>query len=77
MKKFKKMNDEIIELYGEIERVGILENENDGLFEVCEPDNDDAFTTVDAIYEDGTYYVDYNERSRWSGNVVCGEMLED
>lgn len=75
MRKFKKMNEEIVELYGELEQKGILENE-DGLFELCDVENKDSFTTVDVIYEDGTYYVDYSEASRWSNsNIIVGSLI--
>lgn len=75
MKKFEKMNEEIIELNGEVEKMGIIENE-DGLFELTEKENTDAFEVVDVIYENGTYYVDYNETSKWAdSNIIIGSLI--
>lgn len=72
MRNFKSIDGEELELTGEIEEYGILENE-DGLYELCNKNNDNSFTTVDVIYENGIYYVDFNEVSEWAdNNVVVG-----
>lgn len=72
MKIFKSIDGVKFELNEEIEEYGILENQ-DGLYELCNKDNENSFTTVDVIYADGTYYVDFNEPSEWSdSNVIVG-----
>lgn len=74
MKNFKSIDGIDFELNGEIEEYGILENE-DGLFELCDKDNENSFQTVDVIYEDGTYYVDYHEASEWAdSNIIIGSF---
>ena len=74
MKKFKSLDGEELELYGEVKEQGILENE-DGLYELCEKDNENSFTTVEVVEEDGIYYVDFNEPSEWAtNNIKVGEF---
>lgn len=72
MKNFKSIDGVNFELNGEVEEYGILENA-DGLYELCDKENENSFTTVDVVYEDGTYYVDFNEPSEWAdSNIVVG-----
>lgn len=74
MKKFKSLEGEELELNGEVKEYGILENE-DGLYELCNKDNENSFTTVDVIEENGTMYVDFNEVSDWAdSNIVVGAL---
>lgn len=76
MKMFKSLDGEKIELGNEIEKYGILENE-DGLYELCNIDNENSFLTVNVIEENGNLYVNFNEPSEWAdSNIVVGE-LED
>lgn len=72
MKNFKSIDGVDFELNGEVKEYGILENQ-DGLYELCDKENENSFTTVDVIYENGTYYVDFNEPSEWAdSNIVVG-----
>lgn len=74
MKKFKSLDGEELELYGEVTEYGILENE-DGLYELCEKENENSFLTVDVIEENGIMYVDFNEPSEWAeSNIVVGDL---
>lgn len=74
MRKFKSLDGEELELYGEVEEYGILENE-DGLYELCDKENENSFTTVNVVEENGTMYVDFNEPSEWAeSNIVVGEL---
>lgn len=74
MRKFKSLDGQELELYGEVEEYGILEN-GDGLYELCNKDNKDSFTTVDVVTENGTMYVDFNEPSEWAdSNIVVGTL---
>ena len=74
MRKFKRLDGEELELNGKVEEYGILENE-DGLYELCDKENENSFVTVDVVYEDGTYYVDFNEPSKWAdSNIVIGSF---
>ena len=74
MKKFKSLDGEELELYGEVTEYGILENE-DGLYELCEKENENSFLTVDVIEENGIMYVDFNEPSEWAeSNNIVGEL---
>ena len=74
MRKFKSLDGEELELNGEVKEYGILENE-DGLYELCDKDNENSFTTVDVIEENGTMYVDFNEVSDWAdSNVTVGAL---
>lgn len=74
MKKFKSLDGEELELYGEVTEYGILENE-DGLYELCEKENENSFLTVDVIEENGIMYVDFNEPSQWAeSNIVVGDL---
>lgn len=76
MKMFKSLDGEKIELGNKIEKYGILENE-DGLYELCNIDNENSFLTVNVIEENGNLYVNFNEPSEWAdSNIVVGE-LED
>lgn len=76
MIKFKTLDGEELELNGEVKKCGILQNDdNYGLFELCDVDNENSFTTVDVIEENGTMYVDFNEVSRWvDSNIVVGAL---
>lgn len=72
MKKFKSLDGEELELNGEVKEYGILENA-DGLYELCDKNDENSFTTVDVIEENGTMYVDFNEVSEWAdSNIVVG-----
>lgn len=74
MKKFKSLDGEELELYGEVTEYGILENK-DGLYELCEKENENSFLTVDVIEENGIMYVDFNEPSEWAeSNIIVGEL---
>ena len=74
MKNFKSLDREELELYGEVVEYGILENA-DGLYELCDKNNDDSFITVDAIEENGKIYVNFNEPSEWAeSNIIVGEL---
>ena len=76
MRKFKSLDGEELELYGEVKEYGILENE-DGLYELCDKENEESFLTVDVIQEKGKFYVDFNEPSEWAySNVVVGRLEE-
>lgn len=74
MKIFKSLDGEKLELNGEVTKYGILENE-DGLYELCEKENENSFLTVDVIEENGIMYVDFNETSEWAeSNIIVGEL---
>lgn len=74
MRKFKSLDGEELELNGEVKEYGILENE-DGLYELCDKDNENSFTTIDVIEENGTMYVNFNEVSDWAdSNIVVGAL---
>lgn len=74
MKNFKRLDGEELQLNGEVEEYGILENK-DGLYELCDKENENSFRTVDVIYANGTYYVDFNEPSEWAdSNIVIGSF---
>ena len=74
MRRFKSLDGEELELYGEVAEYGILENE-DGLYELCDKENENSFTTVDVIEENGIMYVDFNEPSEWAeSNIIVGEL---
>ena len=74
MRKFKSLDGEELELNGEVKEYGILENE-DGLYELCDKENENSFTTVDVIEENGIMYVDFNEVSDWAdSNIVVGSL---
>ena len=74
MRKFKSLDGEELELNGEVKEYGILENV-DGLYELCDKENENSFTTVDVIEENGTMYVDFNEVSEWAdSNIVVGSL---
>ena len=74
MRKFKSLDGEELELNGEVKEYGILENV-DGLYELCDKENENSFTTVDVIEENGTMYVDFNEVSEWvDSNIVVGSL---
>lgn len=74
MKKFKSLDGEELELNGEVKEYGILENE-DGLYELCDKENENSFTTVDVIEENGTMYVDFDEVSYWAdSNIIVGSL---
>ena len=77
MKKFKTLEGIEIVLYGEVKEYGILENDdNYGLYELCDKDNENSFETVDVIEENGILYVDYNEVSDWAdNNIVLGQII--
>lgn len=77
MKKFKTLEGKEIELYGEVKEYGILENDdNYGLYELCDKDNENSFETVDVIEENGMMYVDYDEVSDWAdNNIVLGQII--
>lgn len=75
MKKFKCIDGEELELNGEVKEYGIKQLEEDGLYELCDKNDEDSFTTVDVIEENGIMYVDFNEVSQWAdSNVVVGLM---
>lgn len=72
MKKFKTLDGEELELYGEVKQYGILQNK-DELYELCDKDDERSFTTVDVIEENGIKYVEFNEVSFWAdSNIVVG-----
>lgn len=74
MKKFKSLDGEELELYGEVTEYGILENK-DGLYELCDKKDENSFLTVDVIEENGIMYVDFNEPSKWAeSNIVVGDL---
>lgn len=74
MKKFKSLDGEELELYGEVTEYGILENK-DGLYELCDKKDENSFLTVDVIEENGIMYVDFNEPSQWAeSNIVVGDL---
>lgn len=74
MKKFKSLDGEELELNGEVVEYGILENE-DGLYELCNKNDENSFTTVDVIEENGIMYVDFDEVSEWAdSNIVVGSL---
>lgn len=74
MRRFKSLDGEELELYGEVTEYGILENE-DGLYELCDKENENSFTTVDIIEENGIMYVDFNEPSEWAeSNIIVGKL---
>lgn len=77
MKKFKLFDTkEIIELYGDIEEYGIKEEEYN-LYSLCAPNDKDIFTTVNVIIENGVYYVDFNEVSKWDiDNLKIGCFID-
>ena len=75
MRKFTTIDGEKIELNGKIEEYGILENE-DGLYELCNKEDENSFTTIDAIEENGIMYVDFNEVSEWADNNIVVGMFE-
>ncbi len=76
MKKFKSLDGKELELNGEVKEYGILQNDdNYGLYELCDPDDENSFTTVDVIEENGIMYVDFNEVSNWAdSNIVVGAL---
>ena len=76
MTKFKSLDGEELLLNGELKKYGILQNDdNYGLYELCDVDNENSFTTVDVIEEDGIMYVDFNEPSDWAdSNIVVGAL---
>lgn len=74
MKKFKSLDGEELELNGEVKEYGILENE-DGLYELCNKNDENSFTTVDVIEENGIMYVDFNEVSCWADNNIVVGLL--
>lgn len=75
MKKFRSFDGEELELNGEVKEYGIKQLEKDGLYELCDKNDEDSFTTVDVIEENGIMYVDFNEVSQWAdSNVVVGLM---
>lgn len=75
MKKFRSIDGEELELNGEVKEYGIKQLEEDGLYELCDKNDKDSFTTVDVIEENGIMYVDFNEVSQWAdSNVVVGLM---
>ena len=74
MKIFKSLDGEELKLNGEVKEYGILENE-DGLYELCDKENENSFTTVDVIEENGTMYVDFDEVSYWAdSNIIVGSL---
>lgn len=74
---FRKLDEEEILLNEKKEKYGILENE-DGLYELCNKDNENSFLTVDVVYEDGIYYVSFDEPSEWAdSNIVIGYLIDD
>lgn len=75
MRKFKSIDGEEIELNGELEEYGITETE-DGLFELCDKDDENSFITVDVITENGIRYVDYNEVSVWADSNIKVGLFE-
>lgn len=75
MKNFKSIDGVDYELSGEFEEKGIFENQ-DGLYELCDKNNENSFTTVNVICEDNTYYVDFNEPSEWAENNVIVGLFE-
>lgn len=75
MKKFKNIDGEEFELNGELEEYGILENE-DGLYELCDKDSENSFTTVDVITENGIKYVEFNEISVWADSNIKVGLFE-
>lgn len=75
MKKFRSIDGEELELNGEVKEYGIKQLEEDGLYELCDKNDKDSFTTVDVIEENGIMYVDFNEVSQWAdSNIVVGLM---
>lgn len=74
MRKFKSLDGQELELYGEVTEYGILENE-DGLYELCDKGSENSFTTVTVVTENGTMYVDFNEPSEWAdSNIIVGAL---
>lgn len=74
MRKFKSLDGQELELYGEVTEYGILENE-DGLYELCDKNDKNSFTTVTVVAENGTMYVDFNEPSEWAdSNIIVGAL---
>ena len=74
MEKFISLDGEKIKLNGEVELKGICEND-DGLYELCDKNDDRAFFRVKVVYENGNYYVDYNEVSEWAdSNIIIGRI---
>ena len=74
MRKFKSLDGEELQINAEVKENGILENE-DGLYELCDKDNENSFTTIDVIEENGTMYVNFNEVSDWAdSNIVVGAL---
>ena len=72
MRNFKSLDGEELELNGEVEQYGILQND-DELYELCDKDDERSFTTVDVIEENGIKYVGFNEVSEWAdSNIVVG-----
>ena len=72
MKKFKSLDGEELELNGEVEQYGILQND-DELYELCDKDDERSFAIVDVIKENGMCYVGFNEVSEWAdSNIVVG-----
>ena len=76
MKKFKSLDGKELELNGEVKEYGIRQNDdNYGLYELCDSDDENSFTTVDVIEENGIMYVDFNEVSNWAdSNIVVGAL---
>lgn len=74
MRKFKSLDGEELELCGEVTEYGILEN-GDGLYELCDKEDENSFTTVNVVKENGIMYVDFNEPSEWAeNNIIVGEL---
>lgn len=72
MRKFKSLDGEELELNGEVEQYGILQND-DELYELCDKNDERSFTTVDVIEEGEIKYVGFNEVSEWAdSNIVVG-----
>lgn len=77
MKKFKTLEGQEFELYGEIEEYGILQREDDGLYELCDVSNENSFLTVRVVFENGQTFVDFDEPSEWGDDsIIVGKILD-
>ena len=58
--------------------VGIKQNRKDGLYSLCSIKDKKCIYNTYAIYDNGIYYVDFNEISEWADwNIVVGTFIND
>lgn len=77
MKQFINLENEILlENINEkdIELTGIKEDE-DGIYNLCEVDDEESFTTVEKLYENGKTYLSFNIIFDFTNNIVFGQFI--